>query len=248
MGSGSHTTPTELGWGQRRLSRSELERQLADMRAASTAAQTIATKTAILKREGDHRIKNNLQIVSSLLTLQASETENQVARDALSAAAGRIRSIALVHDALQDAGGEDVDLGDMLAALGAGLQAIAGKSGQNKVIVRTGRILAPISVAQPIMLATHELAVNAIRHARPAGHARCIRVTAAATDQDVRVCVADNGVGLPDNFAARHGYGMRLVRMLVRQISGKLEVGSAGGASFTITAPLDGGSCEFAHP
>lgn len=199
------------------------------------AADNNAERYAILLREGDHRIKNSLQIVSSLLSLQASREENLHAREALLSAAGRVQSVARMHDALQASEGEDsVDLGAVLENMCGSLQAMGGEALGVDVRVETQRCYAPVVTTRSIGLAVNELVVNALRHAFPDGRRGSILVRLTCDDGQLRVLVADDGVGLPAGHAEGRGYGMKLVRMMVSQIRGALYVDTDAGTGTRI--------------
>jgi two-component sensor histidine kinase len=199
----------------------------------------IAARYAILLREGDHRIKNSLQIVSSLLSLQASREENSHAREALLSAAGRVRSVARMHDALQTGEGEDaVDLGAVLENMCGSLQAMGGETHGVEVRVETQYRYAPMVTARSVGLAVNELVVNALRHAFPDGRPGTILVRLTCDAGLLRVLVADDGVGLPAGHAEGRGYGMKLVRMMVSQISGVLHVDTDVGMGTRLTIVL----------
>jgi two-component sensor histidine kinase len=186
-----------------------------------------AERYAILLREGDHRIKNSLQIVSSLLSLQASREENLHAREALRSAAGRVQSVARMHDALQVSEGEDsVNLGAVLESMCGSLQAMGGEALGADVRVEIQQCYAPMAIARSIGLAVNELVVNALRHAFPDGRPGSIVVRLTCDDGQLRVLVADDGVGLPAGHPRGRGYGMKLVRMMASQINGVLRVDS----------------------
>jgi len=201
-------------------------------------AEDIASRYAIMLREGDHRIKNSLQIVSSLMHLQADREKNQSAQEALISAAERIQSVARMHDALQASGGEDsVDLGAILEKMCGSLHAMAADPLGVDVRVSAGAVRLPVKIAQPIVLAVNELVVNALRHAFPDGRAGVILVSFVCAGGELRVVVADNGVGLPAGHAQGRGYGMTLVRMTASQIGGVLSVESEAGTRITLVAP-----------
>lgn len=210
----------------------------ARLRAQLDAAHAVAQRYEMMLREGDHRIKNSLQIVASLMTLQARREESPTASLALMGAVARIQSVARIHDALQDTIGEDaVDLGDVIATMCAALQAMAGDPLAVTVVVDAPPFQAPVALAQPIALAVNELVVNALRHAFPEGRAGTVRIAVGLAGERLRVTVIDDGVGLPPGYAEGHGYGLTLVRAMASQIGGALLVESAGGARFTLTAP-----------
>lgn len=212
--------------------------EIARLRKDLALAELAAARCAVMLREGDHRIKNSLQIVASLMNLEARQEENHpVASDILRTAATRIQSVAQMHDALQVSGGEGmVDLGSVLNKMCESLQAMGGGSRAVTVWVNAESIHVPAAFAQPIVLAVNELVVNALRHAFPDGRSGAVDITLAQVDGAVHVEVSDNGVGL----AAHHGgggYGMKLVHMMVSQIGGALRVTTESGTRFTLVAP-----------
>jgi two-component system, sensor histidine kinase PdtaS len=206
-------------------------------------AELAAARCAVMMREGDHRIKNSLQIVSSLMTLEARREENNPsASQVLRTAAARIQSVARMHDALQLSGGEDVvDLGSVLKKMCESLQAMGGGSGAVTVRVSAEPIKAPVAYAQPIVLAVNELVVNALRHAFPDGRSGAIDITLKQIDGAVHVGVADDGVGLAADHDSGRGYGMKLVHMMASQIGGALRVDGQAGTRFTVVAPAPPG-------
>jgi two-component sensor histidine kinase len=198
-----------------------------------------AERYALLLREGDHRIKNSLQIVSSLLSLQASREENPHAREALRSAAGRIQSVARMHDALQAGEGEDwVNLGTVLETMCGSLRAMGGDTLGVDIQVETQSCRAPVAIARSLGLAVNELVVNALRHAFPDGRAGSILIRLTCDHGQLCLLVADDGVGLPADRAEGRGYGMKLVRMMVGQINGVLHVSNNGGAGTKIEVVL----------
>jgi two-component sensor histidine kinase len=216
----------------------DLRSENAELRNALALAREAAARCTIMLREADHRIKNSLQIVSSLMHLQADRENNLTARAALTTAAARIQSVARMHDALQASGGEDsVDLGAVLGKMCGSLHAMAADPLGVDVQVRASLMRLPVAVAQPIVLAVNELVVNALRHAFPGGRAGVILVTLSRTGDQLRVVVADDGVGLPPEHVEGHGYGMKLVRMSASQIGGTLYVDSGAGTRITLVAP-----------
>jgi two-component system, sensor histidine kinase PdtaS len=235
MSSGTRGDCKELGLSRVREIRNETTRS----RQVRETPDDIAKRYAILLREGDHRIKNSLQIVSSLLSLQASREENPHAREALRSAAGRVQSVARMHDALQAGEGEDsVDLGAVLENMCGSLQAMGGAALGVEVRVETQPCHAPVAIARSVGLAINELVVNALRHAFPDGRPGSILVKLTCDEGRLCVLVADDGVGLPADHAKGRGYGMKLVRMMVGQINGVLYVDTDDGAGTRITIVL----------
>jgi two-component sensor histidine kinase len=202
-------------------------------------ARNMAAQYELMLREGDHRIKNSLQVVASLLGLQARRETSDAARAGIHAAAARIQAVARIHDALQlDGGGAAPDIGALIATMSASLRDMAGAPLSIEIIVRVQPIKVPLTLAQPLVLAVNELVLNALRHAFPDGRRGAIMVTVTRDCDGVRITVSDNGVGLPPGYADGRGYGMTLVRAMIAKIDGRLDVKTSSGARFTLSAPL----------
>jgi two-component sensor histidine kinase len=201
------------------------------------AANDAGALQGVLLREGNHRIKNSLQIVSSLLSLQAGQQDNDAARDALHTAAARIQAVASMHDALQDSEGPDwIDLGAALRMMCRSLQEMGGASGVN-VQVTAETLLTPVDFAQPLLLAVNELVLNAMRHAFPDNRAGSVVVTLGSAGGQLHVVVADDGVGLTLDNPKPRGFGMTLVETMTDKIKGSLYIDISAGTKVTITTP-----------
>jgi two-component sensor histidine kinase len=203
------------------------------------AARAAAERHEILLREGDHRIKNSLQVVAALMQMQARREANLPVSHALNAAAARVQSIARIHDALQSAHGADlVNLGRVVEAMCWSLQAMAGDPRTVTVQVDAEPVETPASLAQPLVLAVNELVVNALRHAFGDNRPGLVAVKVALGGENLHASVTDDGDGLPEGYAGTAGYGLTLVRAMVAQIGGTLHVESGRGARFEIVAPM----------
>lgn len=208
------------------------------LRQRLTRAERTAARLETLVHEADHRIKNSLQIIASMMRVQASREESQAAANALDAAATRILSIAQIHDALQESGGKDVlDLGGAIQAMCHSLHVMAGGPRSVALIVNVEPIRAPVALAQPLLLVVNELVVNALRHAFPENRSGAIEISAQITDGKLVVVVADDGVGMPPGPAPPTGFGSKLVQMMTSKIDAALSMESDSGVRFIITAP-----------
>ena len=186
------TALRSFGW-DKRWTREDMEQRARNVEVLMNPAPENG-----LSREADHRIKNSLQIVASLLTTQALRDSNDATRAALLSAATRVQAIAGIHDALQASSGQDVvNLGDALNSMCLSLHTMAGDPRAVTVSVVVEPVAAPVELAQPILLAVNELVVNALRHAFPNARAGTVRVSLTQAGRDLRVVVADNGIGLP---------------------------------------------------
>lgn len=193
-------------------------------------------------REVHHRVKNNLQTISSLLRLQSRRLGPGRAQDALEEAERRIRSIAVVHEALSREPGDRVSFSEIVPNLvelaqdaGAGTKRVAVD-----VLGEAGALEA--EVATPLALVIAELLQNAAQHGRPLADRPLNVALSFSTDDDVlRVEVRDDGNGFPANFDLdrTRGLGLSIVRDLVRtQLRGSISVENNGGAVVRIAAPL----------
>ncbi len=226
---------TATAWTETRKLRLEIQ----ELRRRLKASDDAAAQNAVLLREGDHRIKNSLQLVSSLMSLQARRESSAAVRDALLVAAARVGSVASIHDALHRNGGNGlVDLGEALRVACASLQIMAGDTGHVDIAVGIESLKVPVAQAQPLILAVNELVVNALRHAFHGRETGSVRVSLSHDDKHLRITVADDGAGLSAGRTNGHGYGMTLVNMMMKQIGAELQAETRAGTCFTIHAPL----------
>ncbi len=212
----------------------------------------LMTKDATIK-EIHHRVKNNLQTVAALLRLQARRLRAPEARGALQEAVRRVGSIALVHETLSHAADEVVDFDDIAGRVA--MMAVEVSAPEARVTpVLSGEFgLLPSAVASPLALVLTELLQNALQHGlcRQAGAglagaapAATLEVTAARRPGQLTVTVADNGVGLPEQFDldTTTSLGLQIVRTLVvGELGGHLEIKprAGGGTVVTVDLPLE---------
>ncbi len=206
--------------------------------------QALQDKTALL-HEVHHRVKNNLQIVSSLLNMQARRASPEIA-SAFSECQTRIRAMALVHQLLYESDNmAEVDLGLYLSQLST-LSRASYDDEQTKVTIQFNgpdqKILIDVQRAIPCGLIVSELILNAYKHAfidRPKGSIQ-IELKKQAP-QHFQLVVADDGCGLPDNFdwKSRKGLGTQLVPMFAQQLKAKLHHATdSKGSRFYFDIPI----------
>lgn len=198
----------------------------------------------LLLREMHHRVKNNLQIVSSLLSLQARDVTDPALRTVLEECDSRIRAIALVHERLhKEAGMTSIDLDGYVRSLVDTLVRTYGVNGDKVAVdVAVERFALGIDGAVPCGLIVNELVSNALKHAFPGDRRGRISVTLRldpGKDHLAVMEVADDGIGLPANVDLRSPptLGLKLVTALARQLGGALELENDAGARFRIRFP-----------
>ena len=169
-------------------------------------------------REIHHRVKNNLQTVSSLLRLQGRRVSEPAAKEALEEAARRIRSIALVHEALSRRGGDEVEFDDVVRPVVSMVQnALVDPDRPISIrVVGEGPML-PAATASSLAVILTELVQNAVEHGYPQGHeGGKVVVELATTSTQLMVRVYDDGVGLQPGFSMddNTGLGLTIVQTL----------------------------------
>ncbi len=190
-----------------------------------------------LLKEVYHRVKNNLQVVQSLLGLQRRSMPEGAARTAIDESVQRVRAIALVHEKLYQSGSlASVALPEYALDLLKQIGEAAGAS-QRGIVLR-GEIAAVqtgLDSAIPFGLLIAELVGNALKHGFPQMAPGEIRVVLEPHEQGALLTVSDNGVGLKESFdlAAPRTMGLQLAANLARQLGGELKASSSQGAAFS---------------
>lgn len=216
-----------------------LSRDITPRKHAEQALQASLDDKVGLLNEVHHRVKNNLQVITSLLRLEGNRSAQAETRTVLDEMQGRIRSMALLHESLYRTGTfASVELGAYLRQLCT--QAFRTGARQNDG-VQLVLDLAPVQVtmdqATPCGLLVNELVSNCLKHGFPNGRTGEVRVALTPVDAQWRLSVRDNGVGLPADFDTRRAasLGLQLVTDLARQLGATLVVGPGPGAAFSIT-------------
>ncbi len=192
----------------------------------------------VLLSELHHRVKNNLQVIASLLNMQSRQVEDAQVAELFRESRNRVRSMALTHEQLYQA--EDlarIDFARYLRALGASLFRSYGADPRAvKLEVDTGEIAIPLDLAIPCGLIVTELISNCLKHAFPGGRGE-IRVGLCTDDEgQLTLAVGDNGVGLPAGLdpQASETLGLRLVTSLADQIGGEIALDRSAGTQVRI--------------
>jgi PAS domain S-box-containing protein len=214
------------------------DRKLAEQRIADSLRE----KETLL-REMHHRVKNNLQIISSLLHFQGKKVKDPDALAVLDEGRDRLRSMILVHEKLYGSGDlVNVDFGDYVRTLVNQLRESHAGSRTDKVQVdiHVESVFLPIETALPCGMILSELTANSFKHAfadRPRGR---LRIEATRTDRSLSLVVEDDGIGLPDVAFddSPESFGLQLVRNLAVQLGATVSVGRRPGARIRVTVPL----------
>lgn len=208
-------------------------------REISDLANALREKEVLL-REVYHRSKNNMQIISSLLNLQAGRVADPACRDILKQNQSRIRTMALVHEKLYKSGNlTRIDFSDYVRSLATQLLAAAGPVSERiTLVLDVAEVTLNVTTAIPCGLILNELLLNAIKHAFPDGWSGELRVSLGVDGPGrYRMRIADDGVGFPDglDFRRAQSMGFEIVNTLVGQVDGAIDLDRSGGTAFTIT-------------
>jgi PAS domain S-box-containing protein len=220
-----------------KLSNEALRNEVAERTRAQEELSASLHEKEVLLKEIHHRVKNNLQIISSLLSLQTSNHDNDPTA-ALRESQDRIRSMALIHEKLyRSADVARVDFREYAEGLMAGLQRSYFPGPGVRVFADVENVSLDIDLAIPCGLIVNELVSNSLKYAFGNGREGEIRVALARDGGKYVLTVSDNGPGLPPgvDFRDTPSLGLQLVNMLVSQLEGTIELDCSQGTRFKIT-------------
>ncbi|MFB2919990.1 MULTISPECIES: histidine kinase dimerization/phosphoacceptor domain -containing protein [Aerosakkonema] len=204
----------------------------------------------LLLKEIHHRVKNNLQIISSLLKLQSECSNDPEIASLLSDSYNRVRSMALIHEKLyQSEGIALIDAGDYITSLANNLvRSYRLLSEFIDLDIKFEPIFFDVDTAIPCGLIINELVCNSLKYAFTNGKAGKISIKIALIEESKFLLeVYDNGIGLPPNFDLEESksLGLQLVVNLTNQLDGDIEVHSEAGTHFKITFPFKRNDCRL---
>ncbi len=217
---------------------------ITERRIAQRRLEDALLEKTILLNEVHHRVKNNLQVVTSLLNLQAEHAADPKLRAILVESCGRVRAMALTHQLLYERKDySHLDLADYLQRL---VQSIRASYSATVSRVALQLKLPPAGVhvnlerAIPCGLLLNELVTNSYKHAFPdGGHGQIDIELRESGEDEITLCVADNGIGLPPqaDLERSSSLGLQLVPLFVEQLHGRLLIEREKGARFSVIFP-----------
>ena len=225
--------------------RKQVERVL---RESEFKLRELLNEKEVLVREVHHRVKNNLQIILSLLNLHAGYTTDDRVLGPLTEAAGRVRTIGRLHERLYASINlAEIEFGEYLRALTDELRELHERP-EITVDVHTEHVIVDFETAIALGLIANELIVNSFKHAFPSDRGGRVTVTlgcllddagsaSAHQTRTVRLIVMDDGVGFPPGCEAQssNSMGLHLVRLLVDQLHAQLEIRTVTGVGYAVT-------------
>lgn len=212
-------------------------------KAAEAALAGLVAEKEVLLYEVNHRVKNNLQMITSLLALQIGQLPDGDARRHLAETQARIGVVAAIHKSLYDTSAHDrIEMTQFLRNLVGGMLASMADRVTLDFQAHTAALVLPLRQAVPVSLIISELVTNALKYAWPDGRAGALVISIGQSDGMAQLVVADDGIGLPEGAAPDRpsGVGTRVIAALSRQLRGTLRFERPGaGARILLSLPVD---------
>jgi PAS domain S-box-containing protein len=201
-----------------------------------------AERTLLLMKELEHRVKNNLSMIASLLSLDLDSTSEGADRERFKTAIERIDSLASIYECLYLSDDPTlVDLRFYFTSLVDSIrEALTAKDGGPTIVMNFDELRLSPEQAFPLGLILNEMLTNAFKYAYPAKSGGIIRIGMSKRDDRATLSVADEGPGFPEGFDldTASSNGMTLMKMLAKQLKAELSIETKGGASISIAFPL----------
>ena len=224
-----------------------LARNITERKQAEEKIKNSLAEKEVLLKEVHHRVKNNLMIIIGLIKMQETKAANEMFNPLMQELEGRIRAMALVHEGLyKSADLAHVNLQNYIEMMSTQIHAQFGVDRDIRFSVQAAGVDVDLDSAVPCGLILNELIANAFKHAFPdgrtgSGAGNCeINVIVNQAGGMIGLAVADNGVGLPADldWEKSDTLGLRLIKMLSKQINGSIELDRSAGTVFRLKFPM----------
>ncbi len=220
-----------------------IKQDITEQKAKDEKLKQSLKEKEVMLREIHHRVKNNLQIISSLLKLQGGYTNDPVASEYLRISQHRVKTMALIHQQLYRSDDlSKIDFEEYMKQLKGHLFAAYGTDRDNITSkIRAKDIYLSIDKAIPCGLIVNELVSNSLKHAFGDSRKGNIEISVTQENDFYYMIVKDNGKGIPPNIDYRNtqSLGMQLVITLTEQLGGEIHLNSEAGTEFNISFPVN---------
>jgi PAS domain S-box-containing protein len=204
-------------------------RDISERKNADDRIRASLREKEVMLKEIHHRVKNNLQVISSLLSLQSEHVPDERVRRVLRDSQSRVRSMAIIHQRLyQSTNLAEINFADYIEELCSQLFRTYGAFGKNiQLATKADEIFLEVDKAIPCGIILNELVSNALKYAFPGDGRGTVTIEFCQEGSEIRLVVRDDGVGMPQDLELRsaESLGLRLVNMLTEQIAGSVTVG-----------------------
>jgi len=212
---------------------------ITDRKEAQNELLSSLHEKEVLLKEVHHRVKNNLQIISSIFSLQTAHVgEDKRILDLLRDSRDRIRSMSFIHESLyQNKDFSSIDLADYMEGLSRNLMMSYSLTGKVRLETDLQRVDLALDQAIPCGLILNELISNALKHAFPEGREGTIHMGLQLAENNVSISLRDDGLGTPPGFDPQRdaNLGLELVHTLVEQLDGHLSMKTDAGVAYLLT-------------
>ena len=213
-------------------------RDVTELKRAENEIKESLKEKEILLKEIHHRVKNNLQIISSLLDLQANYVDDMEAINVLQESQNRVKSMAIIHETLyQSTDLASINFSNYIQNLVQDLFYSYGVKSNIRPIIDVEQIFLNIETAIPCGLIISELVSNSLKYAFSSNMMGEIFISLCSLSEEFELIIRDNGIGLPENLDFENiqtSLGLRLVNMLVKQLEGSIKLERAHGTTFRV--------------
>jgi two-component sensor histidine kinase/PAS domain-containing protein len=214
---------------------------ITERKQAEAQLQASLHEKEVLLKEIHHRVKNNLQVIASLLYLQSDQLKDPEDLALFEDTQNRVKSMALVHESLYRTGDlARFNFARYIESLTPHLfQSHGAESSRISLAMELDEIALDVDTAIPCGLILNELLTNALKYAFPDDRSGSIHITLRAAAEHVILSVHDTGIGFPEGCDFRHteSLGLQLVGMMTEQLGGTLTLTCEGGTTFTVSIP-----------
>ena len=222
--------------GEARMSTGTV-RDITEQKESEEKIRTLLAEKDLILREVHHRIKNNMAVMGSLLSLQANSINDSVAVEALMDARNRLRSMGLLYDKLfLSEAFTEVSVQDYLPTLAEEVVKTFDLATSVTIENTIDDFMLPVKALTSVGIIMNELIINVMKHAFVGMANGILTISAKRKGNHILIGVADNGIGIPDslNIEQSSGFGLMLVQAFAKQLNGNLQVERGAGARFTL--------------
>ena len=193
----------------------------------------------ILVKEVHHRVKNNLQVISSILSLQSSYTKNKQTIELLKEIQNRVKSMAFIHESLyQSKDLTQINFSEYISTLSTNLlHSYITKEKEIDLKIDAPRLYLSLDQSIPCGLIVNELVSNSFKYAFEKRKKGLVKIVVKEVKNEIRIVISDDGIGLPKSIDYKNteSLGLQLVTALAEQLSGKIKLSRTGGTKYTLT-------------
>ncbi|MFW5710426.1 MAG: cache domain-containing protein [Spirochaetota bacterium] len=237
----THIDPDSLRYREFKQIAEYANRMVTEYNNSRRRIETSLLEKETLLKEVHHRVKNNLQLISSILNLQSTYLEDDSLLQYFKESQSRIFTMASVHEELYESENfQKIDLGRFLNRIVPDLVLLYSQSTMITYEVEAEEILVELNLAIPVGLIANEIVTNSIQHAFPNYQSGHIYISCRKENHTIELNISDNGIGIPATYNSDepHSLGIQLIDTLVKQIHASYEIQNENGCSFHLLIPL----------